>query len=214
MNQWSSLKRFRDIPLNTRPKLNVHKMLKWRYGRQMSPLCTFSLGHASTGISFATSKKLIPVESSFYEINPFCGLTFGNFPVYWKIAKIYLLQIIFINTSLEIGKFNKRKGVQQNRVPSSESSWRLSKLIHGIQWSMFYKPTFCEVNASSKFCKQIKNNFLRISNFISLYKFNIIYKIFPIFFQFLKLISQVSWPEASWKSRYVFFISQVWNFWW
>lgn len=82
-------------------------MLKWRYGRQMSPLCTSSLGHASTGISFATSKKLIPVESSFYEINPFCGLTFGNFPVYWKIAKIYLLQIIFINTSLEIGKFNK-----------------------------------------------------------------------------------------------------------
>ena len=130
MNQWSSLKRFRDIPLNTRPKLNVHKMLKWRYGRQMSPLCTFSLGHASTGISFATSKKLIPVESSFYEINPFCGLTFGNFPVYWKIAKIYLLQIIFINTSLEIGKFNKSyKSTNLHHLKKKRRSTKSRSLI-------------------------------------------------------------------------------------
>ena len=96
-----------DESMKTRSKLNVHKMLKQCYGRQMSPLCTFSLGHASTWISFVTSKKLILVEISFYEINPFCGLTFGNFALYWKIAKTYLFEIIFINTSFEIGKFNE-----------------------------------------------------------------------------------------------------------
>ena len=47
------------------------------------------------------------MEISFYEINPFCGLTFGNFVLYWKIAKTYLFEIIFINTSFEIGKFNE-----------------------------------------------------------------------------------------------------------
>ena len=85
------------IPVDTRRKLNVHKMFKRRPGRLLNVLCTFNLRPVSTGIStYSYKKKKKKNEATFKDGVPaFPQWTLSKCLPTKKLGIIYLLTQVF-----------------------------------------------------------------------------------------------------------------------